>query len=242
MSSTNTNYVACKFCNRLILPNNLSRHESTCPKNYPSTRFSTDILNQLDDDGKLYSNYKGRVGANKSAKHKFLLTFEEFCDLLLQAGIRSSDLGYNGNNYDLARYHDIGDYTFGNCRFIPHKDNLDERLYNGLTDVERRKLREQENEAIQLRKQQRKDLSIQKQKEYESRKDPRFSGVHNSSYGSHWITNGVNNKKWRHWKDGDIPEGWRLGRIMNSGPVVQLVEPAPHKRQVAGSCPARTTT
>lgn len=39
-------------------------------------------------------------------------------------------------------------------------------------------------------------------------KDPR----NNSQYGTQWITNGIDNKKIL--KNSDIPDGWRLGRVM----------------------------
>ena len=39
-------------------------------------------------------------------------------------------------------------------------------------------------------------------------------GSSNSQYGTFWITNGLENKKWRN-SYGDIPEGFRKGRILN---------------------------
>ena len=179
----------------------------------------TELSDELDDNGKLYKNYKERLSANKSAKHKFLLTYEEFCILLKEAGIKSSDLGYSGNNYDLARYGDQGDYTFGNCRFITHKENLDERMYNGLTEKERREIKEKEKQEVARRKLERDEKRKQKQEEYQANKDTRYSNEHCSSYGTHWITNGMESRKWRPWKE-EIPEGWYLGRTVKSPPVV----------------------
>ena len=37
------------------------------------------------------------------------------------------------------------------------------------------------------------------------------SGVHNSQYGTMWITNGIKNKKIK--RDIPIPEGWKVGRV-----------------------------
>lgn len=39
----------------------------------------------------------------------------------------------------------------------------------------------------------------------------RFGGENNPSYGTTWITNGINNKKVK--KDAEIPVGWKKGRI-----------------------------
>lgn len=58
---------------------------------------------------------------------------------------------------------------------------------------------------------------VKKLEEYRSKLDPRYTGVHNSSYGSHWITNGVENRKWRPSVESTIPDGWRLGRVMKFG-------------------------
>lgn len=45
----------------------------------------------------------------------------------------------------------------------------------------------------------------------------RFMGEENFHYGSRWITNGNNNKKIK--KYDQIPDGWRLGRIMKISPL-----------------------
>ena len=60
------------------------------------------------------------------------LTFDEYCQLLIQAGLKSSDLGVKG--YHLARFNDEGHYTLGNCRFLHYRTNLNERK---LTDAMR---------------------------------------------------------------------------------------------------------
>jgi hypothetical protein len=42
----------------------------------------------------------------------------------------------------------------------------------------------------------------------------KLKGENNSQYGTHWITNGVNNKKIK--KDAIIPNGWYYGRIIRN--------------------------
>ena len=38
-------------------------------------------------------------------------------------------------------------------------------------------------------------------------------GKNNSQFGTFWITNGENNKKWKD-EYGDIPVGYKRGRVM----------------------------
>ena len=192
----------------------VAKYSKTISESVSSRIPHTSLSDELDDDGKLYRNYQGRRSANKSAKHKFLLSYDEFCQLLKEAGIKSSDLGYNGNNYDLARYGDQGDYTYGNCRFITHKENLDERMYNGLTEKERRIQREAAAREKAKRKLEHLEARRKFLEEAEAKKNPAHSGENSPSYGSHWITNGSINRKWYPDKE-PMPEGWRLGRIVN---------------------------
>ena len=103
----------------------LARYANKSREIYPETELSR----QLDDDGRLYHDYRERIYTSKNGPHKFYLTFDEYCHLLSRAGLKSSDLGYNGNHYDLARYGDDGDYTFDNCRFLSHQMNLKEHVY-----------------------------------------------------------------------------------------------------------------
>src|SRR4051812_37096257 len=79
----------------------------------------------LDDDGKLRQRYVNkRVNAAKEGID-FLLTFEQFCDLLREAGIKSSDCGIK--KYHLSRFEDQGNYEVGNCRFIFYLKNYFEK-------------------------------------------------------------------------------------------------------------------
>lgn len=158
-----------------------------------------------------------------------LLSYHDYCMLVKEANLRSSDIGYHGKGYDLARYNDEGPYKLGNCRFITHKENTKERkisskmvesfnkariAHNEYMHQYPEKFRESIRRRVQSSEkfQNRKQLSYLKQLEYESKRDPRYSQQHNSQFGTHWITNGVANKKW-HPDKGAIPEGWYLGRI-----------------------------
>ncbi len=85
----------------------------------------------LDDDGKLKRKFSNkRVNARKEGI-EFLLTFKEFSKLVRDAGITSSDLGFTGRNFVLARFNDTGPYKVGNCRFITqHENALEKTLSN----------------------------------------------------------------------------------------------------------------
>lgn len=111
-------------------------------KTSPSVKAYVDKLkanvpyrNEIDDDGKIYMRYSNKRYNAKAEGIGFELTFAQYCKLVHDAGLKSSDLGYKGNKYVLARYRDIGPYSETNCRFITQKENMDEcashTLYNG---------------------------------------------------------------------------------------------------------------
>ena len=81
----------------------------------------------VDDDGKMYQRYLNKkINANHEGID-FNLTFQEFCLLCSESNLKSSNLGYTGDGFVLARYNDEGDYSYGNCRFITHTENIQER-------------------------------------------------------------------------------------------------------------------
>lgn len=82
-------------------------------------------MENLDDDGKLASRFRMKAKNAKDIGIGFELSFEEYCVLLVEAGIKSSNIGWTG--YHLARYNDTGPYKVGNCRFIPYSLNLGEQ-------------------------------------------------------------------------------------------------------------------
>jgi len=65
-----------------------------------------------------------RCNAGKE-KIPFLLSFEEYCQLLDETGITADDIGIA--KYHLARYNDEGSYEYGNCRFIHYLENVKEK-------------------------------------------------------------------------------------------------------------------
>lgn len=186
---------------------------------------------EIDDDGKLYKHYNNKKHSAKKNGIKCKLSFYEYCLLVKEAGLKSSDLGYAGHDYVLARYNDEGDYEYGKCRFITRRENLLERKtsqaqidaskrniklahekYNNMTEEEKIEFCKTIKESIvnspkvqKLRAEQDK-----KRKEKEAKKDPRYSGEHNSHYGTMWITDGINNKIIK--KTDIIPDGWHKGR------------------------------
>ena len=87
-------------------------------------RWQTDV----DDDGKIQQRYcNKRVNADKEGIG-FELSFEEYCTLVKEAGLKSSQLGFTGDKYVLARYNDTGPYKYGNCRFITQQENYNEKV------------------------------------------------------------------------------------------------------------------
>ena len=106
----------------------IARCAKTLMKERPSWQL------EVDDNNKLYRKFINK-GVNAKAEGLICeLTFEEYCKLVKEAGLVSSQLGYTGENYVLARYNDKGNYTYSNCRFIKQIDNIHERK---LTDKSR---------------------------------------------------------------------------------------------------------
>lgn len=189
-------------------------------------------LSIVDDDGKLYQRYKNKcINAEKEGL-SCDLTYEEFCQLVCDAGLVSSKLGFTGEKYVLARYNDSGNYTVDNCRFITQKENVAERR---ISEKSRTTSRENVKKAYAaLKDLSSEELSRQiksspKWQEYSTKReeekkrnciarlanmDHRYVGEHNSQFGSFWITDGVMNKKWKE-EYGMIPDGWYRGRVIN---------------------------
>lgn len=91
-------------------------------------RVKSKLEVQTDDDGKLRQRYSNkRVNAQKEGI-EFNLSYEEYCQLVSDACLKSSQLGFSGCGYVLGRYNDTGAYEVGNCRFITQYENSEEKL------------------------------------------------------------------------------------------------------------------
>lgn len=181
---------------------------------------------RLDDDGKLYRKWFNKKVNAKKEGLSCNLTFSEYCQLVDEAGLLSSQLGFKGEGYVLARYDDKGDYCLGNCRFITQKENANERKLSEFamqTMRENARLMNEYNKHdpnhnhLVLEGMKKSPYYIEKKKRAEAKKKARFEaanpnlrGSNNSQYGTYWITNGKTNIKWRVEK-GDIPEGFVKG-------------------------------
>lgn len=181
-------------------------------------------INKIDDDNKLYQKYLNKKINAKKEGLVCELTYYEYVTLVDNAGLKSSDLGFTGRGYVLARYNDSGNYTFDNCRFITHKENIKERKtsekvrlassnnirkYNMNTSKEERRRNFLNSEYYKHLKEE----SRKKQELRNMAKNQSYVGEHNSQFGTFWITNGITNKKWKADK-GELPEGYYKGRVM----------------------------
>lgn len=79
----------------------------------------------IDDDGKLRMRFTNKKFNAAKEGHGFSLTWEQWCSLIREAGVVSSQLGNRG--HQLARCGDAGGYEIGNCRFIHYKENVAEK-------------------------------------------------------------------------------------------------------------------
>lgn len=182
----------------------------------------------LDDDGKLYRKYYNKKVNALKENIGFYLTFDEYKQLMIKGGFKSSDLGFTGNNIVLARYGDNGDYTIDNCRFVTQLENVQEKKIteksriasiNNITKLNKsRKGKKMSPE--QLKKYHESDYYKRRQeqkriheKEKNEKKNPSYTKEHNSQYNTFWITNGVDNKKWKE-EFGELPENYYKGRTI----------------------------
>lgn len=228
--------MVCQYCFREFKNKRaLSSHLVSCKNNpFRSRGRQYSLLeSELDDDGKLYSKWLNKRNNAKKEGILCLLTFDEYCHLIKEANLKSSDLGFSGNNYVLARYNDLGDYTYSNCRFITQIDNAKEKI---ITDKSRtsssnniQKFNHNRNDyytknpdkLIELKNkisegvrnsEYYKQLELKRQL-LDLNKNPSYSGERNSQFGSYWITDGISNKKWKDIK-GVIPDGFYRGRTL----------------------------
>lgn len=234
-----TEKLICRYCNSDTNGDNklftslysLNSHQRLCRYNPVNIAAHpervSDLEGKLNDDGKLYNKWKLKCSNAKTMGNECYLSFDDYCKLVQDAGLMSSQLGISGESYELARYGDKGPYSIDNCRFITHQENMQEREVSNkmiesvlrsavMRKGKKRVLSEEGRKSLEeYRKKIHEEHEIREQ-ERKSKLDPRWCGEHNSSYGSHWITNGVESRKWRPNKEPKIPEGWHLGRVVKS--------------------------
>lgn len=104
----------------------------------------------VDDDGRLRRKFNLKKSNAARDDIGFELTYVEFCRLVKRACLVSSDLGYSGRNYVLARHLDRGPYAIGNCRFITQPENMAERTWlETSSDTMRESIRASKGTLIQ---------------------------------------------------------------------------------------------
>ena len=188
---------------------------------------------ELNDDGQLHVHYTRKREAAKKEKVGFELTFEEYCKLVQEAGLKSSGLGYkaaDGRKIVLARVGDEGPYKYGNCRFTTQKENAQERKVS-----EKSRENSRRNAAIMNSKkpdniwelvkqgmadspyyQEKRRKAEEREAERQANLHPSYAGARNSQAGTYWIHNKETGEaiKWSD-KKGPLPDGFERGRKSN---------------------------
>ena len=185
----------------------------------------------LDDDHKLRKKWSNKKTNAAKENIQCDLSFAEYCYLVEQAGLKSSDLGFKGKKYVLARYNDTGNYDINNCRFITqHENAIEKKLSLATLEANRRSvqkarakldsLSQQEisnriknGKTNSIKEQRKRLLNVLKNRMMRLSLDQRYCGAHNSQFNTYWLTNGLTNIKWSNSK-GPYPQGFRRGRIM----------------------------
>ena len=159
----------------------------------------------VDDDGELNNKYRHKKWNAKRKGLACFLTFDEYADLVREAGIKSSNIGPAG--FHLARHGDNGDYTIGNCRFIPYLANVAEKTPAAgpvLSEAMRRYYETHEGSFTG------KSHSLKTRRAIGKANSIAQAGAGNSQHGTCWITDGRTSKKIK--KSDAVPQGWRRGR------------------------------
>lgn len=181
----------------------------------------------INDDGKLYRKFYNKKTNAKKEGIDCLLTYEEFCNLVREARLTSSQIGFTTKEkYVLARYNDSGNYQIGNCRFITQKENAQEKKISEQSRKAssrnikkfRNKLTEEDKKVInkKIAESRHKNALIRQQKrreEFLKNAHPSYVGERNSQYGTCWIyKNNINKKIKKDLLPFYIKEGWLKGR------------------------------
>lgn len=160
----------------------------------------------IDDDKRLWDKFRTKRKNGKLVG--FLLSFQEYCSLLREADIQSSQIHISGHH--LARFGDIGPYRIGNCRFIPYRENLrEQKQENTLAKSKRQKKYYKNRPGTWTGKFHKEESKLQI-----GLKNKIYTGEKNSQYGTCWINkDGIEKKIKKEGKDKFVEEGWILGRI-----------------------------
>lgn len=148
------------------------------------------MLEKIDDDGKLRKKYNNKKTHSKNTVG-FNLTLKEYCQLVIDAGLVSSQIGFSGDKYVLGRYGDTGSYEIGNCKFITQSEN----------NKERKTTEKMSNAWISIAKhmteQNKNNPEFGKKVSEGIKRNGGFYGEKNSQYKTFWITNGGDSMKWK---------------------------------------------
>lgn len=86
--------------------------------------------------------YKWSNLRSNSVYCDFKLSFDQYIQLAVDAGLTSpNQIGHGSDSYCMGRLGDRGDYELGNCRFITQKQNQQERVLNGGSEISAAKKR-----------------------------------------------------------------------------------------------------
>jgi hypothetical protein len=84
-----------------------------------------------EDVGLWYKKYHGHKYHAMQRGLKSFLTFKNYMVKVVEAGLsRPDQIGARGEQYQLGRIGDTGDYTIDNCRFITSRQNILEAFSN----------------------------------------------------------------------------------------------------------------
>jgi hypothetical protein len=178
-------------------------------------------IKRLDDDGKLVAKYSHKRTNASNEGIFFSLSLKEFVQLVKDGGFISSDLGFlSGKKIVLARNNDKGGYVVGNCRFITQSENAHEKVISDKSRKASSDNAKRFNATAGPRHyakmsaagvKAKKATALLRRQAYEAIAHKSFLGNRNSQYGSFWITDGDENRKWQ-LDGGSLPSGFRRGR------------------------------
>ena len=107
--------VVCKICGRYFSPLGIEGHKWSAH----GAKFRvSDKETRLDDDGKLHKRYSDKRRHTRRDGVEFSLTYDEYLQLLDNAGLVSSQLGRGKDKFSLVRFDTSLGFTFNNSHFV----------------------------------------------------------------------------------------------------------------------------